>query len=324
MTTDSATGARLNRAGLAGLGLCVAGLFSLVAAGWTPPLPEYGAVAAGDLPPGYAVKANEARSARLLNTALDRMGYRLDAVTGQGAEVPRLFLASLPGDLGNLPVVEDRKALFLRTLLPLVLGVNESIAADRRRLIDLRDRVQAGHQPTMSEREWLKGLAEEYKLTTVSFSVLLRHVDEIPPSLALAQAAEESGWGTSRFAREGNSLFGHTVESGAGMAPSAEDANDYDIRSFRSLHGAVRAYARNLNTHRAYEQFRRERAAQRARGGQLDGMALAVALSGYSERGDGYVETIRSIIRRNELTAFDTARLSRRTIGVGVMAEADY
>lgn len=323
MTTDSTTGSRLNRAGLAVLGLCVAGLFSLVAVGWTPPFPAVGPVAGGDVPQGLTLRESEARIARLLNGAYDRMGYRLDAVVEGQAEVPRLFLASLPRDLGNLPAVEDRKALFLRTVLPLVLNANESIAADRRRLLDLRDRIQTGHQPTAGERDWLAGLAAEYKLRAPSISVLLRHIDEIPPSLALAQAAEESGWGTSRFAREGNSLFGHTVQSGLGMAPKAEDANPYNIRAFRSLQGAVRAYAHNLNTHRAYAEFRRERAAQRARG-QIDPFALAAALGGYSERGDGYVESIRSIIRRNELTDLDRARLSRRTIGVGVMADADY
>ena len=140
---------------------------------------------------------------------------------------------------------------------------------------------------------------------------LLDRMDIIPPSLALAQSAEESGWGTSRFVREGNALFGQRVFSDdRHMAPARrDDGKTHSIKVFGAIIDSVRGYVDNLNTHRAYTAFRHDRAAMRASGRPVDAMALAGRLTHYSERGAGYIKTIRSIISVNRLRRLDDARL---------------
>ena len=140
-------------------------------------------------------------------------------------------------------------------------------------------------------------------------NVLMRRVDTVPASLALAQAAEESGWGTSRFAQEGNALFGQwTTAEGEGLVPRRREAEaSHKVRVFDELHDAVAAYLHNLNTHRAYRQFRLTRAEQRAESGRLDSVALVEDLKSYSERGEDYVASIKTIIRVNRLRQLDQA-----------------
>jgi Bax protein len=137
-------------------------------------------------------------------------------------------------------------------------------------------------------------------------------MDIIPPSLALAQSAEESGWGTSRFARQGNALFGQwTWDRSQGIRPSAAAASaTHAIRRFPTLLAAVRAYARNLNTHRAYASFRLERERLRQQSQPISGFRLATTLTRYSERGGAYVRSLHAIMRGNDLARFDQARLS--------------
>ena len=283
----------LNLTALAG---AVAGLYVVVLGGhiapWSlPRVPQ--AVAAPLLAP------DEAASAPRLDAAFARLGYRLDAVGKHGAEVPPVFLAAVPGDMSELVDSETRKAVFLRVMLPLVLAVNDEILADRRRLLQISERRMHGIWPSPADEAWLARLAERYGAEPgMDARLLLRRVDAVPPSLALAQAAMESGWGTSRLVRRGNNLFGHTAADG-------------DLRSFASLDEAVRAYVHNLNTFRAYEGLRRARATARSRGAFPDGNALAAALSSYSERGHAYVDDLRSLIRANGLMQFDRARLGR-------------
>jgi Bax protein len=147
---------------------------------------------------------------------------------------------------------------------------------------------------------------------------MIRRADIIPPSLALAQAAEESGWGTSRFALEGNALFGQwTFAVKGALVPKNRDAGKaHRVRAFTSLLDAVRAYVRNLNTHKAYRHFRRERQALRQADRQLAGTVLARTLSSYSERGNKYVRTIQSIITGNQLQNLDKARLGGKTVSL--------
>lgn len=247
-------------------------------------------------------------NAARLNAALDRMGYRLEAVAAGQAEVPPLFLPNVPGDIDDLPDIEGKKAVFLRVMLPLVLAADEEIAADRSRLLDIMNRKANRLHVAASDQAWLADLASRYEVEDGNLRKLLSRVDVVPPSLALAQAAEESGWGTSKLVRRSRNLFGHTAEAssdGSGM------------RNFATLYEAVRAYVHNLNTHRAYEGLRRVRAQARGDGGTPDGHAMAAALSGYSERGDAYVQTIRALIRRNELGRFDQARLARLQVRRG-------
>ncbi len=250
-----------------------------------------------------------------LRDVFEEIGYRLDGVRRHG-EVPRLFFVSLPADLQRIQQPSERKAMFIKTALPLILHANEIIRFERAKLIALRDKAADGEQLDRDEKVWLDRLADEYGLEKPSFARLLRRVDVIPPSLALAQAAEESGWGTSRFAQEGNAIFGQRTWTGYdhdGIVPERRDEGEnFKVRTFEQLIDGVRSYARNLNGHFAYDEFRRLREEQRAAGDRPDGYALAATLSKYSERGDSYVETIRTIIRVNGLRAFDRARLRDR------------
>jgi Bax protein len=234
-------------------------------------------------------------------------GFDLDKVAA-GSAVPPLFSASLPEDIDRIPDNRARKSLFIRAALPLVLLVNETIGAERRRLLELKARVRSGARPSADERDWLADLSSRYGGRADRLDDLLKRVDIVPPSLALAQAALETGWGTSRPAREGNALFGEMmVDAGATIGGSDR------VRPFADLLGAVDAYARNLNSHRAYADFREVRSDQRRAGARLDGYRLARHLRSYSERRDAYVSDIRGLIRMNGLARFDAARLDQRS-----------
>lgn len=250
-------------------------------------------------------------SADKLSQLFVGMGYTLEGVRHDENQVPQVFMASLPSDLKGIDSIETRKAVFLKTLLPLVLKENERILLERGRVLALRQRHAGGRGLTPREREWLEDLALRYGLESLDFDRLLTRVDIIPPSLALAQAAEESGWGTSRFAVEGNAPFGQwTFDAKEGLVPSERDkGKSHLVRAYDDLLDGVRAYARNLNTHRAYREFRKMRAETRGKGRELDGYALAGTLKRYSERGAGYVESVRTIMRTNELRSLDRARL---------------
>ena len=135
-------------------------------------------------------------------------------------------------------------------------------------------------------------------------------MDEIPVSLAIAQAAKETGWGTSRFAQEGNALFGQWTWSGEGLKPKEADKNEgHKVMKFNVLQASVRAYQRNLNTHSSYKDFRKARAKLRDKGKELDSMILAQFLDEYAETGNQYVEVLQKIIKQNNLKDFDDAKL---------------
>jgi Bax protein len=235
-----------------------------------------------------------------LREAFDRIGFDLDSVASGSAPVPRVALVMLPGDLDGIDDLDARKDLFLRAFLPVVLAVNEHILDDRKQLAALRTKIAGGGTLLGGEVQWLLALADTYDQPDLDFDALLRKVDAIPPSLALAQAIEESGWGTSRIAKGQNAMFGQFGE---------DPLRGWDYRSFDSLTAAVESYARNLNTHRAYREFRQARATMRGHGGSMDAFALAATLFRYSERGPHYVKDLRWIMRDNDLRAFDSAHL---------------
>ncbi len=242
------------------------------------------------------------------------MGYRLEHVRRGETDVPRVFLAKLPDDLPSVHEVELRKTAFFKTILPLVLNENERIAKDRQRLQRLKARQALGYDMPAADRLWLAVLAERYRMKNDDLGELLRRVDVIPVSLAIAQAAEESGWGTSRFAQTGNALFGQwTVASDIGIVPEdREEGMTHKIKAFDNLAQSVAAYMRNLNTHRAYREFRAKRVTQRTWGDPLDGRALAGTLLRYSERGEKYVRSLRTIMDANDLPDLDRARLANK------------
>lgn len=244
------------------------------------------------------------------------LGYDLTSVASANQEVPRVFLTSVPEGITAITDTDLRKVVFLRTILPLILKVNEDILADRDRVIAIAERQSKGGSLHSSDRDWLQATSLAYGLTEPDTTLLLRRMDIIPPSLALAQSAEETGWGTSRFARQGNALFGQwTWDHSQGIRPKAAGPSaTHAIRRFPSLLAAVRAYARNLNTHRAYAAFRLKREALRQAHDPLSGAVLASTLTRYSQRGGAYVRSLHAIMSANDLAALDSARLSRAPV----------
>lgn len=293
--------------GLTTLTVGVTALFVLAASGVESPLTRLLKAA----PRGIEVVLSPAdlAAAGRLDTAFADMGYRLEAVAA-GHAVPPIFLASVPTDLGDLRETDTKKRVFLRVMLPLILSVNDEIAADRMRLDEIADRLRHNKFVNADDTRWVKDLAARYETAGQPVQALLKRVDVIPPSLALAQAVEESGWGTSRFVRQANNLYGQITTSPAGVTAEGDSARRLAI--FDSLRNSVRAYAHNLNTHRAYDSLRQSRAAARARHSFPDGHSLAGTLSAYSERGPDYIDTIRALIRNNMLSHYDHARLDKR------------
>ena len=272
-------------------------------------------VGLADAPPAVLQKPRAAvPSTAAMNARFASIGYDLAAVRVAAMPVPRLYVDALPRDLANASSVEEKKRLFVQAVLPVVLRVNEELAAARWRAQLLSDRLLWAGALMPADRKWLVAAAERYGSVPFDIPSLLRRLDVVPPSLALAQAAEESGWGTSRFAREGNALFGqYTYKSVTGMVPERRDTDRrHRVRRYDNLLEATRAYVHNLNTHPAYENFRRMRSRLRQAGGPLVGYDLAGTLRQYSERRAAYIEAIRQIIRQNRLGDFDQAWLTDR------------
>ena len=238
----------------------------------------------------------------------------LTELRGGKAALPPVYLNRFPADLTSLNSPQLRKDIFIKTVLPLVLRANAEVRLERQRMLALIQRAQensAADELTPPERAFLTRLAAEYEVPETDLAELRQRVDVVPASLALAQGAEESGWGTSRFARLGNAVFGQrTFRKGTGLVPlRREQGQRHEVKAFNNLYRSVRAYVWNLNTHLAYEKFREKRASFRNGGLPLDGYALTGTLDRYSERGQNYIRTIRIIIRHNRLDEFDDTRL---------------
>lgn len=261
-------------------------------------------------------------SIRLINTVeqlRDRFSaasFELWAVRNGKQSVPRLFADTLPADLKLVSEVSELKQTFFRTLLPLILKVNEEILADRVKLELLQSTLLAGQEINDVQRKWLYNLSKSYDVTPGNITELLNRVDAVSPALALAQAAQESGWGRSRFAIKGNALFGQrTWDKGFGMVPKRRSGK-YEVKSFPSLIDSVRSYARNLNIHPAYRDFRLLRADMRVKNLVLNPYHLVGTLQAYSEHRDVYVQTIRKILRADRLEELETTQLESRSVRV--------
>jgi len=232
--------------------------------------------------------------------------------------VPRVFLSRLPQILPAMDNAAERKKLFISAMLPIILRANELIIADRGRLIAIHEKLETNTPLSKAEQQWLKATARQYRVKLGSkidlehVNRLLFKVDVVPTSLALAQAAMETGWGTSKFAQKGNALFGEWVwgQDAEGIVPSGrEEGKTHKIKSFDYLLDSVRSYMTNLNRHRSYRELRVRRAELRDHEVGITGAALAPALIDYSERGSDYVSDILSIISFNEFDALDHATL---------------
>jgi len=242
------------------------------------------------------------------------LNYDLKSVRA-GQKVKPIYLTKLPKDLKTLGDTKKKRELFIKIVLPLILHENEKISEDRKRLF----KILAKNFNSPGEKVWLKRRFKEYKIEDRDLSKLKMRMDIIPVSIALAQAANESGWGTSRFALEGNALFGQWTWSKKGISPKNKDPNQsHKILQFQILKASVRAYKNNLNTHNAYKEFREVRAKLRQSGTKVTGLALIKYLKNYSEIGIKYTEIIEGIMVQNSLTDFDKANLLPTKLKTGI------
>lgn len=224
----------------------------------------------------------------------------LEQVREGATPVPASFPPTLPTVLLDTRFQEDRKSAFVKALLPHLLRANDRIREDRLRLVRVKQDRDRGYGLSADDEAFLSALAERYDVEDDRVAELLRRVDIVPVSLAIAQAAEETGWGSSRSAHSRNALFGEmTVTSQGRLA----------VRAFGGIEHAVTSYVMNLNTHRAYREMRQARAKLRQQGKEPTGLALVGTLQRYSERGTDYTRAISSVIRVNGLVDFDSAKL---------------
>lgn len=296
------------------LGICAAGVALAVAA---PPRAQ----GRENEDPSQREEHWEFRSYRDVATLFAGLSYTPQAWREGIREVPRMFLTNVPSDWRDFSSkeasVQNKQALFFRGLAPLALYANELVVGDRARI----EYLLAQDTLDPDGYEWLLELAVRYgvlatkndELGSGALAELLRRVDLVPVSLTLAQAAESAGWGTPRFGREGNALFGQWSWSGAdAVLPVQRKAymSNYGLRPFETPLMSVLAYIEDLNTNEAYAEFRSRREALRAAGERISGKALAETLTNYSARGAEYVGMLDSIIRINQLETMDDAALT--------------
>lgn len=244
------------------------------------------------------------------------LNSKLRAIRRQEHPIPRYMYGSLPKNLAKITDAQRRKAIFLRILLPLIAQSNEVILKDRAHLLTLLARIDGGEQISELDRVWLSRLARRYRTKPGAHSTLRYRVDAIPASLAIAQAALETGWGRSRFVHTGNALYGEwTFGNARGIIPNDRgDGQDHKIRSFDNLFQSVTGYMNNLNSHNAYREFRAIRA--RAGGEIADSRKLARSLRLYGKGDPKYTTKLRTIISANRLRDFDTVQLAEAEIGI--------
>ena len=230
-----------------------------------------------------------------------------DSLPGPGAseEAPM----SVVPDFAAVVEIDLRKRQFFDFLKDYIYTANAEVLETRQQLKRYDEIAASGSPFSPTERSWVLALADEYDLDTRELSEreitaeLMSRVDEVPVAMALAQAANESAWGTSRFAVEGNNIFGQwCFEQGCGLVPLQRKGNaSYEVRKFDSISASVSAYIKNINSQYSYEELRELRARMRSRNEPLNAIDLAAGLAAYSERGEDYVDEVQSLIVQNEL-----------------------
>ena len=233
-------------------------------------------------------------------------GYNLDTVKKTKLVNAGNQLTKLPKELKNIESPKKKKKLFIKIVLPLIIEENLKIRLDRKKLFEILNK----NNTSKRDKAWLELKFKQYGVKNNDFAKLKIRMDEIPVSLAIAQAAKETGWGSSRFAQEGNALFGQWTWSGEGIKPlEVEKDKKHKVAKFKILKASVRAYQRNLNTHSSYKEFRIERAIQRDNDEKLDSLKLVNFLEKYAETGKEYTEVLTKIILQNSLTDFDDVEI---------------
>ena len=231
--------------------------------------------------------------------------YTLNEVR-KSKKVKPIRLSLLPNEIKQIESSKKRKSLFIQIILPLILEENNLILIDRKRLFSILNK----NKNSKKEINWLNRKFKQYGVLNKDIPTLKVRMDIVPVSLAIAQAAKETGWGTSRFALEGNALFGQWTWSGDGIKPAgAESDTKHKVMKFKVLKASVRAYQRNLNTHSSYKNFRQLRAQLRDDSEKLDSLLLADQLDNYAETGKEYTKILKQIINQNSLKDFDDVKL---------------
>ena len=244
-------------------------------------------------------------SAATIKQLFEDTDYSLNDVR-ENKLVKPVALTLLPDEIKMIENTKKRKEFFIQIVLPLIIKENNNIRLDRKTLFSIINKSNN----TASEIDWLQKKYKQYGIRSKDLSTLKIRMDEVPVSLAIAQAAKETGWGTSRFAQEGNALFGQWTWSGEGLKPKeAEEGQGHKVMKFNVLQASVRAYQRNLNTHSSYKEFRKARAEFRDLSKPLDSIELAKYLNNYAETGNQYVDVLQKIIKQNKLQDFDDAKL---------------
>ena len=232
--------------------------------------------------------------------------YDLNTVRYEKRVKP-IYFTQFPKDLDEIQNVKLKKETFIKIVLPLVVAENEKILDDRSKL----KRVTSRKITTDEEKQWLRQKFLEYKVKKGNVEELRIKMDIIPASIALAQAAKESGWGTSRFALEGNAIFGQWTWNGKGIAPLNRDkSKNHKILKFPILRASVKAYKNNLNTHKSYIKFRAMRKNLREKNKKITGLLLTNTLDNYAETGSEYTKILEQIINQNRLMDFELVRLT--------------
>ena len=240
-----------------------------------------------------------------INNLFNEVNYYLKDVRETKLVKP-VDIGLLPNELKNISETKKKKEMFIKIVLPLIVKENNKIRVDRKRLF----MILSKNSNTDIEKKWLEKKYKQYGVIQNDLSTLKIRMDEIPVSLAIAQAAKETGWGTSRFALKGNALFGQWTWSGEGLKPkNAEKGEGHKVMKFHSLQLSVRAYLRNLNTHASYKDLRKARTKFRNRNKPLDSIVLSNHLDKYAETGTEYIKVLQKIITQNNLKDFDEARL---------------
>ena len=251
-------------------------------------------------------------SAATIEELFKSTNYTLEDVRKTKLVKP-ISLTLLPNEIKKIENTKKRKDLFIQIILPLVIKENNNIKFDRKKLFSILNKSKN----TKVEKIWLNSKFKQYGVANKDLSTLKSRMDEVPVSMAIAQAAKETGWGTSRFAQEGNALFGQWTWSGEGIKPSDADTDStHKVMKFKILQASVRAYQRNLNTHSSYKDFRSARAELRDEGKKLDSMILTEYLDKYAETGKEYVRVLQQIIKQNNLIDFDDAKLLPSSINL--------
>ncbi len=244
-------------------------------------------------------------SAETINQLFKDTKYNLETVRKKKIVKP-INLSLLPSEIRNIESTKKKKNLFIKIVLPLILEENKRIAVDRKKLFKILNK----NMNSDAEKKWLNTKFKQYGVLNRDLSTLKVRLDIVPVSLSIAQAAKESGWGTSRFAIEGNALFGQWTWSGEGIKPAGVDSEEkHKVMKFKVLKASVRAYQRNLNTHGSYKKFRSERAKMRDNDEELDSIILADYLDKYAATGKEYTKIIKQIIKQNSLKDFDKVKL---------------